>query len=225
MAQFNVSGVKALIFDMDGVIVDSEPFHLLAYQEFFQPFAVHYTEEDNREFLGCKDLSMAAILIKRFKLPHTPESMVRCKEQILCRLLKDNSRPRPGLYEVLKEARSLDLPMAVASSATLATIELVVDTLCIRDYFATLTSGDEVSHGKPAPDIFLLAAGRLAVESGYCLVVEDTLNGIRAAKAAGMHCVAIPCEATRHQDHSLADFSLASLEQLDLRALTQATRV
>ncbi len=221
-SQFNVQNIRALIFDMDGVIVDSEPFHLLAYQEFFQAYDIHYTEEHNQEFLGSKDLSMAEILIERFNLPQTPHSMVQAKEEILCRLLKDNSRARPGLYKVLQEASELKVPLAVASSATLKTIELVVDTLSIRQYFGCLTSGDEVKQGKPAPDIFVLAASRLGVDPRYCLVIEDTLNGIRAAKAAGMYCLSIPCEATRHQDHSLADFRLSSLEELDLKPLTRA---
>jgi HAD superfamily hydrolase (TIGR01509 family) len=117
---------------------------------------------------------------------------------------------------VLEKARDLGIPMAIASSATMPTIELVVDILKIRRYFKSLTSGDEVAHGKPEPDVFLLASQRLQVKAEDCLVIEDTVNGIKAAKAAGMTCLAIPCEATRHQDHSQADVQMQSLEQLDV---------
>ena len=214
-----ISGVKGLILDMDGVIVDSEPLHLLAFQELFSKHDIDYTAEHNREFLGRKDIIIAEILIERFKLPYTPKTFVENKEQILKRLIVHQSTARPGLFKILDLAKSIGLPIAVASSATMPTIQLVVDTLNIRSYFDSLTSGDEVEHGKPAPDVFLLAAKRLGLQPTQCLVVEDTLNGIKAAKAAGMHCIAIPCEATMHQDHSLADLRLTSLEEVDLVTL------
>jgi len=202
---------------MDGVLVDSEPCHLEAYQELLGRSGLTYTAEDNKEFLGRKDITILEILNNRYKLGSTPEDLVAEKEAILRRLLA-NSVARPGVLKVLNQAKKIGLPVAVASSATLPTIELVVDVLKIRHYFRTLTSGDEVAHGKPAPDVFLLAAERLGAEPQNCLVIEDTYNGVLAAKAAEMYCVAIPCEVTRHQDHSLADKILQSLEELDLSA-------
>ena len=216
-------GLKAVIFDMDGVLVDSEPLHLLAFQEFFQRFGISYTAEDNREFLGRRDLVIAEILIERFKLTMTPPAIVEAKEAILSRMLYDSAKPRPGVHELLKELSSRLVPMAVASSATMPTIELVTHTLDIRKHFSNLTSGDEVAYGKPAPDVFLLAAKRLNVEPAKCLVIEDTLNGIKAAKAAGMYCVAIPCEATAHQDHSLADERMESLQDLPIGEIFQVS--
>jgi HAD superfamily hydrolase (TIGR01509 family) len=204
---------------MDGVIVDSEPLHLLAFQKFFQNHNVAYTEEHNREFLGTKDVVMAEILIERFNLPEKPQTVVAGKEHYLSQLLKEQGVARPGLDKILESASQLGLPMAVASSATLATIHLVVDMLNVRQYFKSLTSGEEVEHGKPSPDVFLLAARRLGVDPEHCLVIEDTLNGIRAAKAAGMWCIAIPCQATMHQDHSLADLQLSSLSEVDLPSM------
>ncbi len=215
--------IKALIFDMDGVIVDSEPLHLLAYQELFHGYDISYNEEENREFLGRKDIEMAGVLIDRYTLAYTPAELVNAKEQVLARLLTEKGVARPGLYGILEAARSCGLLMAVASSATLPTIELVMDTLKIRDYFHNLSSGDEVPRGKPAPDVFLLAAERLGVHPSNCLVIEDTLNGLRAALAGGMYCIAIPCDATRHQDHSQADLRLASLEEVDLGPMLSAT--
>lgn len=209
-----IRDVRALVFDMDGVIVDSEPLHLIAYQEFFSEYEIEYTAEHNQEFLGTKDVWMAGVLIERHELPHTPETMVKAKEEILLRLIREQAVARPGLFEILTQAKSAGLPMSIASSATLPTIHLVVEVLKIREYFDALTSGDEVAHGKPSPDVFLLAAKRLGAEPSHCVVIEDTLNGIKAAKAAGMHCVAIPCEATLHQDHSLADVRLRSLDQI-----------
>ena len=98
----------------------------------------------------------------------------------------------------------------------MGTIDLVVDTLSIRSYFQFLCSGDEVTNGKPAPDIFLLAAERLAVAPESCMVIEDTFTGLTGARAAGMYCVSIPCAATAYQDHSIANLRLTSLENLSL---------
>lgn len=206
--------MKAVIFDMDGVLVDSEPLHLIAFQEFFKRFEIKYSAEDNREFLGRKDIAIAEVLIGRHKLGMTPAALVEAKEEILSRLLLESAQPRPGVHNTLAALSGLSVPMAVASSATMPTIDLVTHTLNIRKHFANLTSGDEVVHGKPAPDVYLLAAKRLGVAPDKCLVVEDTINGIKAAKSAGMFCVAIPCEATAHQDHSQADLRLTSLEEL-----------
>lgn len=204
---------------MDGVLIDSEPMHLRSYQEILSGHGIAYSEEDNREFLGRKDIVILDILKQRHNLERSADDLLAEKEAILARLLRNDSVPRPGLISVLEEAHSHAVPMAVASSATLPTIELVVDTLGIRSYFQALTSGDEVTHGKPAPDVYLLAARRLGVDPLLCVAIEDTAAGIAAAKAAGMYCVAIPCEATRHQDHGEADLHLESLEELDLKAL------
>ncbi|MBX9685088.1 MAG: HAD family phosphatase [Candidatus Obscuribacterales bacterium] len=215
----NKQELKALIFDMDGVLVDSEPLHLLAMQTFLQRFSIAYKEEDNRDFLGRKDLVIAEILIERFKLDMTARQFVDAKEEILADLIRTEAKARPGVYELLAELTEMQVPLAVASSATLDTIKLVMQTLSIGHYFQHLCSGEEVKNGKPAPDIFLMAAKRLALPPEYCLVVEDTLNGLKAAKAAGMFSVSIPCEATRHQDHSIADLAFSSLSELPLKEL------
>ena len=209
-----IPGMKAVIFDMDGVLVDSEPLHLIAFQEFFKRFEIPYTAEENKEFLGRKDTAIADILIDRYKLGMTAAAVVEAKEEILSRLLLEGAQPRPGVHTTLASLTELSVPMAVASSATMPTIELVTHTLNIRKHFANLTSGDEVVHGKPAPDVYLLAAKRLGIAPEKCLVVEDTIAGIKAAKSAGMFCVAIPCEATAHQDHSHADMRLTSMAEL-----------
>jgi beta-phosphoglucomutase len=207
---------KAIIFDMDGTLIDSEPLHLLAYQAVLSRYDLGYSEKDNRDFLGRKDIDVCKALIAQHKLELSPQQLIAIKEELVKDLLRQSAAPRDGVLKVLRAGQARSLPMAVASSATLPTIEFVVDILNIREFFQTLTSGDEVAHGKPAPDVFLLAAKRLNVKPSNCLVIEDTLNGIRAAKAAEMQCIAIPCDATKHEDHSQADAVLASLEKFDV---------
>src|SRR3990167_3980496 len=96
-------GIKALIFDMDGVIVDSEPMHLLAYQEILGRYSIQYTEKDNREFLGRKDHAILDILRQRYKLNKPADDLLREKEMILAHLLKNQSVPRPGLLPTLEK--------------------------------------------------------------------------------------------------------------------------
>ncbi len=211
--------LKAIIFDMDGVLVDSEPLHLLAMQKLLQRYEIAYNEHDNREFLGKKDIVIFEILIDRFKLDLTPAQFVDVKEELMVELISSKAIARPGVASLLERARNLGVPMAVASSATLPTINLVVDTLNIRHYFKTLCSGDQVKHGKPAPDVYLLAAQQIKVAPENCLVVEDTITGLTAGKAAGMFCISIPCEATAHQDHSIADLSLSRIDEIPVEKI------
>jgi beta-phosphoglucomutase family hydrolase len=209
--------LRALIFDMDGVLIDSEPMHFESFKRFFKTLDIEYTSADNAQYLGRRDIEISKILIERFNLDFTPAELVRRKEEIFSELILAEASPRAGVLETLAEAQALNLKRAVASSATLPSIKLIVNSLKLGDYFENLSSGDEVKHGKPAPDVFLLAAERLQVAPEHCLVIEDTEAGVQAAKAAGMKVVAIPCDATMHQTHDLADMKLDSLHDLKLK--------
>jgi HAD superfamily hydrolase (TIGR01509 family) len=212
-------GVRAIVFDMDGVLIDSEPLHLLAYQRFLADFGLTFLEEDNHNFLGMKDVDCAKHLLERHKLDITALEFVAKKEAVLHTLFLEQLKIQPGVLKTLEHAQRLNIPSAIASSATMPTIELVVEITGTRKYFRHLCSGDEVPNGKPAPDVFLLAAERLSAKPSECLVIEDTFNGVCAAKAAGMMCIAIPCQATRHQDFAHADLVLNSMDEVDLEEL------
>lgn len=208
--------LRALIFDMDGVLIDSEPMHFEAFKRLFRTFDIDYTPEQNALYLGRRDSEISAILVEQYGLNLTPPELVAKKEEIFEQLVLSQSSARAGVMEILEEAKRLGIQRAVASSATLPSIKLIVNTLKLNDYFHNLSSGDEVKHGKPAPDVFLLAAERMETAPEYCLVIEDSEAGVQAAKAAGMKVVAIPCDATRHQTHALADMRLNSLRELKL---------
>lgn len=203
--------LEALILDMDGVIIDSEPLHLEAFTELMNDIAVPYTAELHAQFLGMKDTQIMDILIAEHNILHEPAFLLQRKEELLHNLVRYSGQAMPGLAELMETVKQRKWKLALASSSSLPTINLVVDTLNIRPYFDVITSGDEVKHGKPAPDVFLLASQRLKLAPAQCLVIEDTYNGIKAAKAAGMFCIAVPCEATRHQNHSEADWQMPSL--------------
>lgn len=211
--------LKAIIFDMDGVLIDSEPLHFEAYRELISSYGSEYTLEYNQQFLGQKDVEIAPKVIKDHNLPLSTKQFVIDKDKIFHALIKKSAAPLAGVTKTLKTARDLNFKVGLASSSKMETIQLIVKTLNLLPYFDSLTSGDEVAKGKPAPDVFLLAAKRLATEPTECLVIEDTDAGVMAAKSAKMFCVAIPCQATIHQKHLNADMKLESMDCLDLKNL------
>ena len=170
-----MKNIKAVIFDMDGVLIDSEPLHLIAYQDVLGPFGVSYTEEHNSQYLGKKDREIAPLIISHFGIDADPNELVKEKDARLQQLLREHPYPRAGVVEVLEEARRLSIRTAVASSSSLSTIRLIVNTLGISDFFDCFASGEEVARGKPEPDVFLLAAERLAVKSLRALPRPDCI--------------------------------------------------
>ena len=204
----------AVIFDMDGVLVDSEPMHLDAMREVLRPYGVPYTDEENEQFFGFTDLEVFRILRERHgRLPDARELAHR-RAELLVRQTRERTVPMRGIPEVPRRLRALGYRLAVASSSAVEVIEATVEVLGLAPVFEALVSGLEVGRGKPAPDVFLETARRLALPPRDCLVVEDSRNGLLAAKAAGMACAAVPCPATRHEDFSEADFRLATLPEL-----------
>jgi len=122
--------------------------------------------------------------------------------------------PMAGVPEVLRRIRAAGYRMALASSAEVRVIDANLTALGLRPLFDAVVSGTQVARGKPAPDVFLAAAERLGAPPATCLVVEDSRNGLLAAKAAGMRCAVVPCAHTRHQDFGECDHRLAALPDL-----------
>jgi HAD superfamily hydrolase (TIGR01509 family) len=204
----------AVIFDMDGVLVDSEPMHVDAMREMLRPYGIPYTDRENEEFFGFTDLEVFQKLRERYGLEADPRELTRRRAELLARLTREHPAPMPGIPDVPRRLRARGYRLAVASSSALEVIEATVDVLGLASVFETLVSGLEVGRGKPAPDVFLETARRLALPPRDCVVVEDSRNGLRAAKAAGMACAAVPCPATRHEDFAEADWRLTTLPEL-----------
>ena len=206
--------IGAVIFDMDGVLVDSEPLHHRSTQAALGARGVSYTERDNRAFFGATDAEMLRVLRILFDLPDATAALVEAKTRHLVDLIRTEARPLPGVPGVPLRLREAGLPLALATASRRPVIQAVLETIGLQDAFRAIVSGEEVARGKPAPDAFLMAARRLGVEPERCLVVEDSRNGVLAGKAAGMTVAAIPCPATRHEDFSAADLVLPDLEAL-----------
>ena len=204
----------AVIFDMDGVLIDSEPISFAAMREVLAPYGVPYDEGENEEFLGRSTLDTFATLVARHRVPAVVDDLVDAFTVHKVGLLRTRGRPMPGVPAVLERVRAAGYRTALASSAEHAVIDVTTEVLGIRALFEVLVSGREVPRAKPAPDVFLETARRLGAPPARCLVVEDSRNGLLAAKAAGMNCAVVPCAYTAGQDFREADFRLGSLDGL-----------
>ncbi len=179
--------MKAVIFDMDGVLVDSQPYHYRADVESMARYGILKDEKFYEAFAGTVTSDRMRTLKNMFGLEASVEEMTELREQMILDIIADEDiKAVRGIPELLRNIKAMGLKTAVASSSSYDLIELVLKKTGIAEYFDLLTSGIDVKRGKPAPDVFLLAAERLGVEPEECLVVEDSENGVKAAKAAGM---------------------------------------
>ncbi len=214
--------VKAVIFDMDGVLVDSEPVHFEATRLLMHEHGIVYTSADEERYFGCTDRQMFLDLRQRYELRPEVDDLADAWIERVVSLLPKRVVPMPGVPAVLDRLRASGLRLALASSSSPAIIRTTIQGLGLGTAFEVTVSGRDVASGKPAPDIFKETARRLGLEAPECLVVEDSQNGLRASMAAGMPCLVIPCASTRHQDFTGASARLASL--LDAPAWLEARR-
>lgn len=209
-----MSTIGAILFDMDGVLMDSEPLHLRATQFVLGDRGPSFTERDNLAFVGATDPEMFRVLRIVFDLDASTEDLVNRKRAHLITLVRTEGRPLPGVPEVPLRLREAGLRLGLVSASARSVIDAVLRAVELAGAFDTVVSGDEVARGKPAPDGFLMASRRLDTEPERCLVVEDSRNGVLAGKAAGMTVAAVPGPTTKGQDFSPADLVLPSLEAL-----------
>jgi HAD superfamily hydrolase (TIGR01509 family) len=206
--------VQAIIFDMDGVLVDSEPVHFEATRLLMQDHGIVYTSADEERFFGCTDREMFRELRARHGLRAHEHDLAEAWIERVVHLLPQRLVPMPGVPGVLERLRASGFRLALASSSSPAIIRTTIEGLGLADAFEATVSGRDVPKGKPEPDIFLETARRLGVPAPACLVVEDSQNGLRASIAADMPCVVIPCASTARQDFSGATVRLPSLNDL-----------
>jgi HAD superfamily hydrolase (TIGR01509 family) len=204
----------AIIFDMDGVLIDSEPIGYEAMRVVMDRYGAPYDLAQNDEFVGRTSTESFRILRARHGMAPEAEELARQFRETKIRIVRDRGRPMAGVPDVLVQARTAGYRLALASSAETSVIDATVDALGLAALFELRVSGWEVGRGKPAPDVFLETARRLALAPAACLVVEDSRNGLLAAKAAGMRCVVVPCEATLAHDFGEADHRVAALPEL-----------
>jgi beta-phosphoglucomutase family hydrolase len=208
----------AIIWDMDGVIVDSAQVHFRAWRSIFHSRNVGFTYEDFRHTFGQRNDNIITTILGKKVAPELVATIAREKEERFRSLVEEELEPFPGAIELIQSLNRAKFPLALASSAPMQNIELILDKLGLKKCFPVIVSSEEVSKGKPDPEIFLTAAKRLNVEPGDCLVIEDAVAGVTAAKAAGMKCIAV---TNTHTARSLieADLIADSLREINIDAI------
>lgn len=209
---------EAFIFDMDGVIIDSEPIHIRLDKIMFNELGINIEEHELEKYIGVTNEHMWSDLIKKHNIDKSLEWLLnRALELKLNNLANEDIEPIEGIRELLKQLKSLNFKTAVASSSPLSYINAVLEKFQIKSYFDIIVSGEQVSNSKPAPDIFIKAANLLGVSESDCIVLEDSTNGVRAAKAANMLCIGFNNVNSKNQDIGLADYKVDSIfEVVDL---------
>jgi beta-phosphoglucomutase len=222
--------LKAVIFDFDGVITDSEVLHLRAFNRVLARFNVEITTKDYyQKYLGLNDVDCYKTLIKN-RILHTNERQIRNlveqKNRIFEELARTEGRTIPGVREFLQMLAQNKIPMAICSGALRAEIEMLLEEAELRHFFSIIVSAEQVKKGKPEPEGFLLTLERLnkgrenPVMGNECIVIEDSHWGLEAAKAAGMHTIAVTNTYDAEQ-LSQAEKIVSRLNELNINDLQQ----
>lgn len=208
---------QAVIFDMDGVLLDSEPFWQVAESDVFASVGLDLTSEDMAQTIGLRIQEVVAFWYRHH--PWEGPSLEEVASRVVARvieLIHQRGEMLPGVRRAIESIHALGVPMTVASSSSRALIEAVVERFDLGGFFPAVFSADAETHGKPHPAVFLTAAASLGVGPMDCLVIEDSLNGVLAAKAARMRCLVVPDPRQQGDPRfAIADRVLDSLDDLD----------
>jgi beta-phosphoglucomutase family hydrolase len=212
------SHLEAVIWDMDGVIADTAEYHYQAWRDVFKEQGVEYSKADFMPFFGRRHDTIIKAVLGDGLPKKELEAITEKKQRIYRRRVTGNIRSMPGAVKLIKSLHKHGIKQAIASSAVPDNIEIVVRGLGIAGCFQAIVHGMEVEEGKPSPQIFKLAAKRLKVQPENCVVIEDAIAGVAAAKQAGMKCVAV---TNSHPKMSLksADLIVESLKKVSINDL------
>lgn len=210
--------MKAVIFDMDGVIIDSEPIHTITKMQTFKHYDIPFAEKDCEKYMGQTTKSLFAALIKQHNRDISVAEMVAHKYKLYLDILENNKSIQPieGILDLLSYLKQEAIPTAIGSSSGREIIDAVVKKFQLKSYFQSIISGADLPKSKPDPAVYLLTADRLDVLPTDCIVIEDTSSGVQAAKAAGMYCIAHQNKNSGCQDLRQADIIVPSIKSIDL---------
>jgi sugar-phosphatase len=211
-----LTGIKAVIFDMDGVIIDSEPLWRRAMIQSFVEIGIPFSDEHCRITTGLRFKEVAEFWFNKHGITHiTVDAFDELVINRLCDLIKQEGKTMKGVMEALEFLKQKDLKIGIGTSSNTKLMNTVVDVLNIRLYFDELCSAEHMTYGKPHPMVYLTCAEKLGISPLNCLVIEDSVNGIIAGKAAQMKVAAIPEDINKNNPKfSIADYSLDSLLEI-----------
>jgi HAD superfamily hydrolase (TIGR01509 family) len=208
--------LSAVIFDLDGVLADSEPWWSQIDAKLLAGYGVTYRGEYHQNVIGVSYRFAIEFYKKAFDLSVSTEEMMRRRGEIATEFFANRVGLFPNVKEVLEELRQLKLHLAVATSSVSGSARPFLDRHQLTGFFEVIVTGEEVERGKPAPDIYLCVAEKLGIASDACLVVEDALPGVAAARAAKMRVTAVPDKrfVDPREYEKQADYVLNSLKEL-----------
>jgi HAD superfamily hydrolase (TIGR01509 family) len=195
--------IKGIVFDMDGVLVDSEPVHIDAWNEVFAEFNLHFSHEWFNNWIGVSDRNFTAKIIQEYDIPTNPTKLLEDKRRVFEAKILQSVPAHKGVKELMPELHKFDKAVATSSNRSGAMISLTSANLI--HYFKKIVTADDVSNHKPNPDCYLKAAHDLGFEPSECIGIEDSVSGIKAAKAAGLFIIGV---ATSLPAHFLTDADL-----------------
>lgn len=220
-----MGGFRAVIFDLDGVLWDGEPLYREAVNVVLAPYGHRVSDEEYAMIMGHSVEACWEWLHQRFQLTEPLAQLLRADSEAVLRLLDQSLQTLPGARPLIDELRRRAVPIAVASSSLRTWVDATLRGLDLREAFAVTVSASDVASAKPAPDLYLAAAARLGVAPERCLAVEDTLAGVRSAKAAGMFAVQLRAASTALPPLDEADLVLDRAADFDFSLLSAASEV
>ena len=198
--------IQAAIFDFDGTLVDSEDNYYLADKTLIETNLPHYTggevftKADKEGYIGLDGKEVIRRIKEKYSLSGTIEQLLEQKNSLYIQIALQNTKVYPKMLHLVQMFQSRNIPMAVASGTYNDNLNKLLEATNLKQYFKVVLGGDDVPLGKPNPAIFLTAAARLGIEPHNCVVAEDSLHGVEAALAAGMHIIAVPYLVKPHYE-------------------------
>lgn len=211
-----MKGIKAVIFDMDGVLIDSEPLWRKAMIKGFNDIGVDFTEDDCRKTTGMRFKEVINHWFLHHGIEDThPDELDKSVITHLIELIKTEGEPMKGAVELIAHLKSQKYPIGLATSSSHALVDAVLSKIKAQPLFNSVVSAEFLEYGKPHPEVFLKCSAELGIEPKHCLVIEDSVNGVIAGKAAQMRVAAIPDK--EHQSDTrfvIADIRVNSLNDI-----------
>ena len=213
--------LQTVIFDMDGVIVDTEPVHNYAYYQHFKELGIEVSSEMYASFTGNSTKNVFQKIKDHFGVAEDIPTLVEKKRSLFNDAFdtKEDLFLLEGVEELIKKLHQNGIQLILASSSSKVTINRVFNRFKLHNYFSHIVSGEDFPQSKPNPDIFLEAVRLSKSNKENCIVIEDSTNGIKAAHVAGVFCVGYRSVNSKKQDYSLANLLIDRFEELDFNTI------
>ena len=214
--------IQTVIFDMDGVIVDTEPVHHYAFRQHFEQLSITVSPEMYASFTGNSTRNVFQKLKHHFQLTQDVEVLIDTKRQLFNEAFdqKEDLHLLDGVEDLIKELHQNGMQLILASSSAKVTINRIFNRFNLHQYFTHIISGEDFENSKPDPAIFNHAVFLSNCPKENCIVIEDSTNGIKAAKAAGIYCIGYDSPNSKLQDYSMADWVISDFSKLNFEKIS-----